>query len=286
MSEGFQREAGFALILALWAAFVLAAILSLIVKSGRTDAGIAKNEMLQAQRHALAEGVLHIVEMGLLQPPSAGHIPLDGFPTSVVYAGRSYRVIAQDQAGLIDLNFATADSLNRLFTVGAGLDQMTADTLTDRIMDWREKGAGRRLNGAKAKDYDQSGYAYGPREASFESVDELRLVMGMTGGIYRAVAPALTVYAQRSFVYPAVAGSLVLSTQLGMTADSAAAEISLRQNLHESGNDKQLDQLPLQGRCIRISVSEIGADRSPVAARAIIRLTGDFGKPIWVYTSE
>lgn len=73
---------------------------------------------------------------------------------------------------------------------------MTAQTPADRILDWREPGIGKRLNGAKAEDYRAAGIVYGPRKAPFESVEEVKLVMGMTAQLFDALAPALTVYSQ------------------------------------------------------------------------------------------
>ena len=136
------------------------------------------------------------------------------------------RLTVQDEAGKIDLNMVQPDLLLRLLT-SAGVDLMAAQTLADRILDWRDPGIGERLNGAKASEYRAAGYAYGPRNGPFESVEELKLVMGMTPDLFDAIAPALTVYSQTPWVDPTFAPPEVLRRLPGID-DGAVATLSRR----------------------------------------------------------
>lgn len=58
-----------------------------------------------------------------------------------------------------------------------GLPPAEADTVFDSLLDWISPGAGRRLNGATASDYERAGLSHSPTGKPFASLDELRLVM-------------------------------------------------------------------------------------------------------------
>ncbi len=267
---------------ALWAALVLALLMSLVVKSGRTDARIARTTMQRAELDAIAQGAIALTELRLLDAGSVPSSQLDGSPSTLTYARHRIQVSVQGQAGLIDLNFAAGDILQRLFRVATGMDDMTAQTLTDRVLDWREKGAGRRLNGAKAADYAEAGYAYGPREGPFESVAELKLVMGVTSAIFDKVAPALTVYAQKPVVEPDLTPELVLASLPGMTPESAAMQITQRERGEQNGIVGS-PTLFLAGRSLRITATIVGMNGLSVSDAAVIRYTGFQTTPFWVY---
>ena len=129
------------------------------------------------------------------------------------------RLTVPDEAGKIDLNMVRPDLLLRLL-VSTGLDPIAAQTLADRILDWREPENGKRLNGAKAPEYRAAGYAYGPRNGPFQTLEELKLVIGMTPQLFDALAPALTVYTQTPWVDPTVAPPEVLRALPGMDENS------------------------------------------------------------------
>ena len=51
-----------------------------------------------------------------------------------------------------------------------------------------------RPNGAEEAAYRAAGLPWGPKNAPFETVEELQQVLGMTADIYKRVAPSLTTY--------------------------------------------------------------------------------------------
>ena len=142
MSSRGQREGGFALITALWAALILAVMVSLIVKAGRTDVRIARNTARMVELVAAADAGIAATELSLLAPDRARSVWVDGSPFPSVYASHKMQVSVLDQAGLIDINTAGRDLLIRLFQGAAGLDESAAEGLADKVMDWREKGVG------------------------------------------------------------------------------------------------------------------------------------------------
>ena len=62
---------------------------------------------------------------------------------------------------------------------------VAASGLVDKVLDWREAGPGKRPSGAQEPDYRAAGFAHAPRNGPFQSVEELKLVMGMTPELYR-----------------------------------------------------------------------------------------------------
>jgi general secretion pathway protein K len=284
MRSGGKREGGFALVTALWAAMILALVTSFVVKAWRTDAHIAHTRLTQAQDRALAQGAIELVKLRLLVPIDPRQFLTDGTPFVVTYAGHSVRVSVQDQAGLIDLNFASEEVLHKLFVL-QGVKELDAQALTDRIMDWREKGPGRRLNGAKAPDYAEAGYGYGPRQAPFESVAELRLVMGMTSDIFDRVAPLLTVYSQKPIVENAKAPELVLIALASISADAAAEMVLARDPVYVD-RDSAPSPTIVAGRSFGVTATLAGVSGETTRMSTVCRATGGPSDPFWIYKGE
>lgn len=70
------------------------------------------------------------------------------------------------------------DVLTQLFKFW-GLSPLEADTVYDCLADWVDYDDGRRLNGAEWDDYKARGFAYGPSNQFFKSVEEMSLVMNI-----------------------------------------------------------------------------------------------------------
>src|SRR5262249_26261268 len=80
-----------------------------------------------------------------------------------------------------------------------------ANALTDKILDWRSTSGLVHLHGATDEEYALKGYPWRPRHGPFQSIDELKLVMGMTPALFARIRPALTVYTSRPAIDPEVA---------------------------------------------------------------------------------
>ena len=103
------------------------------------------------------------------------------------------RVSIQYEGGKIDLNTASDPLLRGLF-LSVGLDQATSEALVDAVADWRDENDLRRLKGAEEREYRAAGLPLGPKNGPFETVEELRQVIGVKPEVYRRLVPALTVY--------------------------------------------------------------------------------------------
>jgi general secretion pathway protein K len=215
---------------------------------------------------ALADAAINITILHMLNPRVAMQPPTDATPVVVTFDGRAIRVSIQDEAGRIDLNTAEPELLRRLL-IAAGLDSARVPRLVDSILDWREQGIGHRLNGAEATDYAASGLTYGPRKGPFESVPELRLVMGMTAPLYARIAPLLTIYSRTPWVDVDAAPPGVLAV-LGSQGEAAATAGRGAVKL---------------GHAFTIIAELRGPQSARVRRTAVVRLTGSRDSAVLIY---
>jgi len=280
----FRRESGAALIVALWAMMAMALIVAGIRVLGLRDATLAQTRLEQAELTADADAMINLTILRLLDLGAPGHPPTDGTASPVRFAGETGQVSVQDQSGIVDLNQAPGPLLTALMQ-SQGLDFDQAQGFADKIQDWREPGAGRRLNGAKAEDYRRAGYPYGPRGARLESVDELRLIMGMTPTLFDALAPALTVVSQNAWPDAAVAPPIVLRALAGMDEDQIAALQAARAARLVTAPDGTVTDTqapPTLGHAFAIGV-RLASRSASVQRHALIRLTGIPAAPLVIY---
>jgi general secretion pathway protein K len=277
-------ERGFALVMVLWAAVILALLAGGVAAMARTGIWRAQHQTREDALRTIADGALNLVLLQIVDPRGAAPPPVDGTPFDVTFDSRVVHLTVQDEAGKIDLNAAPATALQAVLAAN-GLDESAAEALTDKVLDWRELGVGKRLYGAKAEDYRAAGYAYGPRQGFFPRVEELKLVMGMTRALYDRIAPVLTVYSQSPSVDPQVAPPEVLRLLPGMDEEAVQRLMDAR-----TQGDTALGQLPgrlpgrvLIGHAFTIIASVRSEEGTTVISTAIIRLVGQPQSPFWVY---
>ncbi|HHW4683491.1 MAG TPA: general secretion pathway protein GspK, partial [Xylella sp.] len=75
-----------------------------------------------------------------------------------------------------------------------GVDIERASHLAGAIIDWRDSDHLVSPGGAEDADYAASGLPYGAKDNPFESIGELRLVLGMESDLYRRMLPNVTIY--------------------------------------------------------------------------------------------
>ena len=185
-------ERGFALLIVLWWTVLLAVLGTQLATSGRLEARRAGNMRNAAIAEAAAEGVLHEAIFHLLDGSPAAWAA-DGSSHVVPVAGGVAQVTVRSEAAKIGLNQASAGLLTALVT-RLGSDPRQAAALAAAILDWRTATSQRLPLGAKAPDYLAAGLDYGPPDSDFETLDELRLVRGMTPDLLARLAPYVSVY--------------------------------------------------------------------------------------------
>ena len=142
-----------------------------------------------AQARALADAGVYRAAAALLSRREADRWLADQTPYTLALGGGSVRISIQYEGGKIDLNTASDPLLRGLFR-SVGLDQATSEALMDAVADWRDENGLRRLKGAEEPDYRAAGLPLGPKNGSFETVEELRQVIGVTPEPLMHLVPA------------------------------------------------------------------------------------------------
>lgn len=148
-----------------------------------------------------------------------------------------------DESGKININSLTDASavvLNNLLR-NAGSPEDEANTIVDSILDWKDADDLHRLHGAENDYYMSLQNPYKPRNAKFETLEELMLVKGMTADVLfgndkrQGVIRFLTVNSTSSTINISFAPREVLMAIPNMTA--ALADAVLAQRGQEPGKD-------------------------------------------------
>lgn len=255
-----------ALLYVLWTISLLTIIASATLSSGTVSYRLARNMAEQAQQEALAQAAVNRAVLALMDRRPERRWRVDGMPQEFMFATTRITVTIQDELGRVDLNHADAPLVKSVFRA-AGLSVQATDAVTDKVLDWREQGPLKRLHGAKAPEYSAAGLPHRPRNGPFQSMDELRLVLGVTEKIFARAEPMLTIYSGRPTIDPQHAPRSVLRALLG---DQDGLPGTLRASPVNAPVGIIDSNIPLDGRAFSI---QIGADLPKVSRKAVIRLT-------------
>jgi len=185
-------DRGFALLIVLWWTVLLALLGTQLATSGRLDAQRAGNLRSAAMARAAADGVLEETVFHLVDASPAGW-SADGDVRDLPVVGGRAHVKVESEAAKVGLNQASAGLLAALLT-RLGTNAPRSAALADAILDWRTATARPRKLGAKAPEYRAAGRDYAPPNSDFETLDELRLVRGMTPDLVARLAPYVSLY--------------------------------------------------------------------------------------------
>lgn len=255
MTHRHHEEQGFALLIVLFALALLALLVGAIGVKGRSEARIAGNLRGAAVAEAatdaaVAQAMFHVLDS------MEGHWWADGSLHRVMLSGGIRAAVRIDsQAGKVNPNTASAALLTALLQA-VGADSATAAGIAAAIIDWRSPDA-QGAAGGKAPAYRMAGRDYGPPGAPFQSLDEVRLVLGMTPALLARLRPHLSLYRDRNpdpvAADPVVARALVAVTGQTVAPGVSADESVVRVTAAATGPDG--------ARFIRQTVMRTGARR-------------------------
>jgi general secretion pathway protein K len=291
-----RRERGFIIIAVLWIMLALSTLASIYAAYVvRTAYAVgASDDRVAAE--ALFTAALELTAYQLTAAPketrvSHGHANLR--------IGRAALVIAyRSEAGRIDLNQAPKPLLSSLFS-SLGASPQNSDDFADHIVGWRTRGGGAaagsspqpnpQATGAatqsadEAEAYRAAGLSYKPRQASFQSVDELWLVRDLPPALVERVRPYVTVYSGLPQVNILDASPLVLAALPGMDPRQVNSVLAAREEFGVDGK-ALLNSLGLQDGVatvdatptVRVSVG-VQFDNGARASAEIVILVSDDG---------
>jgi general secretion pathway protein K len=211
-----QSSRGIALISVLWISGLLAVIAASFVSSTRTEARLALNQLENAKAEALADGGVSEAIMRLLDTDPKTAWRGDRTSHLLALGEGEVQIAIEDEDGKIDLNAAPLELLAGLFRA-LGLEQEAAQTMADRIGDFRDADSEPEPLGAEDQAYFDAGLPEGPADRPFATESELLRVLGMTRELYERIRPYVTVYSGAEGIDPTRAPRIVLEALPGIT---------------------------------------------------------------------
>jgi general secretion pathway protein K len=157
-----------------------------------------------------------------MQPPTHG-----GFSFKLAKSEVTVRYVSE--AARINLNMAPKAMIAGLFAA-LGAKPEEADQFADRVIGWRSKPKPNAEDEEEAL-YRAAGLNYLPRRASFNSVDELWLVLGLPPEIVQRALPFVTVYSGMAEINALDAAPEVIAALPDMTPARLAEFLGQRDSL-------------------------------------------------------
>jgi general secretion pathway protein K len=299
-----KSESGFILVVVLWVLGALAALAAtyLVYVDNAAFATQLNDDRLRI-RNAISTGI-ELTAYKLLAAPDDARPPQGAF--TVRLARSTVSVTFVSEGARIDLNAAPKDLLAGLFTA-VGVSSSNAATFADRIVGWRTKAAAAGQNNAgqnsgqdnsgqinagqgdvgqnnplqisadqtdarqnkETEAYKEAGYAYAPRQAPFQNILELPLVLGIPPYIVERVLPLVTVFSGGAQIDVRVAPPEALSALPNVTPEEVQKVLAQRA------------QNPLDGEGllqVLDSARASASDKTSPAARVRMQIRLDNGR--------
>jgi general secretion pathway protein K len=219
-----ERDGGFIIVAVLWIMLALATLASVYaIYVVRTAYAVGPSDD-RVNAEALFNAALELTAYQLTAAPKESR-PSHGRFTFRL--GRATIVEEfRSEAGRVDLNIAPKPLLASLFVM-LGAKPEDADQFADRIIGWRTPAPRTGAPDSEADAYRVAGRTYKPREAPFQEVGELWLVLGLPPAWVERAMPYVTVYGGSGQVNILDAAPLVLAA-LGVAPDQVNALLAER----------------------------------------------------------
>lgn len=200
-----SRESGFALVVVLWLAVLVALVAAVFTNAvrSRLRETAARASLLQAE--ALADAGVRIGILALLNPdPNAKFAPryqsASAAITCAVPDAGVLTIEIEDEEGKVNLNTSNDALLMALFS-GLGASDAEARAYSAKILDFRDADDEARPDGAERQDYEKAkGLPAGPKNGDFIAVSELDQVVGLPPELRERAKPFLTTFSQQNGV--------------------------------------------------------------------------------------
>ena len=265
------RQRGFALLLVLWAVMILGVVAAAMLAGSKASQRQAYDGVDTLRRNAIEDAALaravagafasvaSAKQPGIAAPadPKKLHWRRDGTPETIRFDGHVITVAIQDESGKVDINVASKDTLTALLKT-TDLSGADIEDLTNHIIDWRSNPKVSAKDNIVPVEYVGLGYPYHSRHGPFQTIDELRLVDGMTAEVYDQIASGITVYSGRKEIDPATAPLAALMTLPGLDRQKAIDVIA--------GRDRGIPYSPPPGQTTIGSSASPGAPAAPAPA--------------------
>jgi general secretion pathway protein K len=229
------------LILVIWALVIMLGVSAGFAMAVRHEARAASDELTRVETEAIATAARNLALMALYHRDPDLRWRADGQARDLAWPDADIAVRLRPESSRIDLNRAPRGVLVGLIEQIA--PDENADALADAIVDWRDRDDRRSSDGAEADDYRAAGLPYEPSNQPFQSIHELSQVLGFDNALARALAPYLTIYANRPRINALGADSVVLAAIPGIDLATAERFIEERALALDDGMPPSVDNL-------------------------------------------
>lgn len=265
------RQRGIALIAVLGFLTVMSLLVISVISASRASITASARGLARLQADAALDSGVDLAVAQLIAVQALAPAVLKQ-PQTLDIGGFTVSVSARPESAKIDLNFADVTLLTGLFKA-AGADDDQAAHLAGAVEDWRDADDLLHLNGAEEREYAAAGLNYAPANKLFESVNELRLVFGMTDAIFACIKGDVTVLAQRAAVDIDHASPLVRRAA-GITGDAAQTP--------PPGYSVISGAAVAPGEVYEITATATSAKLNiRRTSRTVVRVTGNVRDPYW-----
>ncbi len=224
---------GVILVTVLWVLVLLGLIATNLSLGSRSFSRQTFNAEQGTRAGLAADAGISWAQWNLQQPSSSGWLA-DGAVHWMWLEDVQVGVRLQDESGKLDLNAAPTELLDALL-VPVLEDSLQRAQLVAAIEDWRDSDDLVRLNGAEIEQYQNAGREEGPGNRPFQTLEELRQVLGMTPEVYRYLLPHLTLMTRVRTINPKVAAFEVLMALPNANEGVVNDYIEQRRNAWEEG---------------------------------------------------
>lgn len=252
--HAFRRSDGYALLLVLWLTALLTSFTALAFTAARTETRVASGELALLRATTLADsGIWLALQTALTTAGTAGTGMVDN---TLRIDGETVTVSTRDLSGRLNINHAPRELWQALL-LAVGLPNGEAQQLSARIVDWIDADTESADGLGEVLPYRAAGLGYGPRNAPFTTVDELRRIPGISPSLYARLAPSLTVHGSHTYLNRAAVDADLLARLL----EAPGVDAAWQSRFLGSGSGAVLD----------IS-SGVELDDAKVSRRAVIEL--------------
>ncbi len=257
-----SRQRGLALVSVLWGVAILSLIAAAMLSASVTTAQLGHNAWASTRAGAVADQAVGRAILSLLDTRLARQPRVDGVPSAFTLDGVPVRLWIQNQSGMINVNYATADLLQGAFA-SAGMAKDAAAALAQNIVSQRPP----------------SDILTSP--VAFRALDEMLSVTGMTRTVLARVEPIFTVYGRNGGINRQVAPREVLRTLPGLDDDDALALFLKAREASRPAppdDDSTGSRLGIANSDFAITV-EVRLDGVRLVRSAVVQFTGDDTRP-------
>lgn len=274
---------GMALVAVLWMTAALSLLVAGMLSTSRTEVRAAQVRSAIGEATALGDAA---IQLAVLEWRTATPPPNRLVHTTHVLDGRSIEVRVVPASGYINLNTAPETLLRALLAFSSGFDATAANTLAQRIIDWRDPDDAAQPDGAEAPAYLAAGSAFRPRNGNFVVPEDLLQVLGVDPERYEQIRPLITVWSSGGGqgVNPYAAPPEVLAILAGGDLAKASRFAAARDAGDQTIDLTRLEQAHLAngqvGNILHIeAVVPVDDNRRALRGRWIVLAVGEDGSP-------